>query len=443
MKFVSLLAEPFHSGYRELCDRLGLEFCEPDDWRQAREMLERGEARAGAICGLLYTLLRAQGIDLHPVAAPLLKHQRYWGPEYWADVVVSADSPISSFEELEGQRWLFNEPQSFSGYRSFLAALQQRQLGPNFVAAEIETGGHRQSLDQLLAGKGDFAVLDSTFLDGLPQAEQAQVRVVESLGPYPVPLMVAYPEVVSGLVEKLATPDVYPEPFGGFMAASDRRYNALRQAWNLSLDYLQSGEQYFLEQEEWPGRPFTSQQQRTQDQEILRRVGRELPRYLSAKGGEQLPNGTVFHRIYRADLEHHNYLIEPRGLSGRNLALVGFLSRMKPGGDLPALFEADARLIEQFHKYEGFLSYSPTEYKPGRWANLAVFRDVAARDRWAANSTHLKAIRELGADSYDNVRLHLGVWPSLEQEQQWFTTRYLHYTEDGLWRGVYCGRPGD
>ena len=53
LKFVSLMAEPLTSGYRELCHVLTqegfpLEFIEAD-WRDAHRMLAEGEAQVGAV----------------------------------------------------------------------------------------------------------------------------------------------------------------------------------------------------------------------------------------------------------------------------------------------------------------------------------------------------------------------------------------------------------
>jgi hypothetical protein len=52
-----------------------------------------------------------------PVAAPVLQGARYGGlPIYFSDVIVHADSGISSFSELRGRTWAYNEPLSQSGY---------------------------------------------------------------------------------------------------------------------------------------------------------------------------------------------------------------------------------------------------------------------------------------------------------------------------------------
>lgn len=448
LKFVSLLAEPMHSCYRELCRRLtesslAVEFCEPKDWAEAKQLLEYGEAQVGAVCGLLYTLLRTQGVNIAPIAAPTLQHPRYRQAQYWTDLVVGSNSPVQSLADLRNRTWLFNETQSYSGYRSVLSALQERQLGPDFLGELVETGSHQASFDRLLAGEGDFTALDSTFLDFLPDEQRAQVKVVESLGPAPMPLVVGHPGAAAQFWAACQKLQGLPAPFASLERVKDHDFEPMRAAWNNSLAFKHSLEQWFVTSPvACDGRPFTGPEQLAKDQGVLRDIGRELGTRLTAEATKILPNGPAFHLIKRGELSRHVYLIQPEGLLEGNLTIVGFLSKLKPEGDLAALFEADDRLIEQFHQHEGFLSYSPTEYEPGLWANLAVFRNMKARENWAANSTHLKAIRDLGADSYDNVRLHLGFWPSLQAPQEWLTTRYLNYGDSGdLWRGVRTQAP--
>ena len=423
MKFVSLLAEPLHSAYRQLCLDLSahgfpVEFAEFDSWNQAQKALKHGQAPVGAMCGLLYTVLRSQGVALYPLASPTLSSPRHQGqPHYWSDIVVRADSPLRELSQLTTASWLYNERASFSGYR--ILASQLSHSGP-----QQQTGSHRASLDLLLRGHGDFTTLDSTFVDFLPQETRAALKTIQSLGPYPAPLLVAHRSGLEFLQEcqKLSS---LPAPLVRLQPVRDSDYQPIQPVWNQSL---QAGEQLFLSHDQGP--EFTHETVARQDREILDRVA-------SLLRSQPTTTPQAIHTTQRNRLQSHHYLVRPQRLTGRPLTVVGFLSQLKPGADMSALFAADDSLVEQFHLYDGFLSYSPTEYAPGRWANLAIFEDLAARDTWSANSDHLRAIRELGPSSYKNIRLHLGTWPDFQQPIEWLATRYLNYDEgDHLWRGV-------
>jgi ABC transporter, phosphonate, periplasmic substrate-binding protein len=444
LKFVCLLAEPLHTAYRELCEALtengfGLEFQVCEDWQEAKTRLCYGEADLGAVCGLLYTLMRAQGVSILPLASPLLAHPRYnQTPHYWADVVVRKDTPLRSWQDLESKEWLYNEPGSYSGYHAFGAELKRRGLTNAFLGQQTPTGSHGESLKRLLAGEGDFTVLDSTFLDFLQNPQREKLTVLESLGPAPAPLVVGSPGKAQEFLTHCRKLSQLPKPFKNFVEVTDRDFESLRSDYNLSLSLDErSYGQYFVDGVEGVvGRPFTSLEQQQKDQDVLQSIAHELLTRFDKEPSNILKNGVKFHKIFHQKREHHHYLINHPELANGSLSIVGFLSQMKPDADIKALFEVDDELLDQLGLHEGFLTYSPTEYRTGLWANLAVFRNARARDTWAANSTHLKAIKELGPSSYDNVRLHLGTWSSVDQPLQWIATRYLNYTADGLWRGV-------
>jgi len=443
IRFVSLLAEPLNSGYADLCRRLKtsgfpIEFVPCKKWEDARLMLERGDVELGAVCGLLYTKLRTRGVDLRPLLAPVLSHSRYKSPVYWSDVVVRIDSTAQDLSDLTEQTWLYNEPESYSGYRSFLAALQEREL--RMPRALIQTGSHAESLTRLLNGEGDFTVLDSTFLDHQPLERREQVRVVESLGPAPSPLTVGRAGTEQ-LIEAVRALESLPQVFDRFEKVSDELYDPVRADSNLSLLKEDRGMTNWFILKEPPERPFTSVEQQRKDQAVLRDIGAEMLKIKQYPPTRELPHGARFHGLMHEGLEHHHYILKEAGLSEGPLSIVGFLSRMKPTVDVQRLFEIDSKMLEQLAEFEGFLTYSPTEYRSGLWANLAVFKSPEARDHWASNSTHLKAIKELGHSSYDNVRLHLGTWPSIDEPMEWVATKYLHYTDLGLWRGVRTMRP--
>jgi hypothetical protein len=312
-------------------------------------------------------------------------------------------------------------------------------MDQEFYGEARPTGSHSQSLKRLLEGEGDFTVLDSTVFDFLPQDVASELKIVESFGPFPSPLVVGRSPEFARACSRLTS---LPHPFYRLEEIPDTAYDSVRRAWNLSLSG-RSGpqEQVFVTGQGVPKLDFTSREQQLTDQKILTDVGKELLTRLNLPPTEKLAGGPELHRLRHGEREHHHYLISPGELAQGNLSIVGFMSRMKPTADIQVLFDVDAELLDQLSLCQGFLTYSPTEYTPKLWANLAVFRSSEARDYWAANSTHLKAIKDLGPTSYDNVRLHLGIWPSIDEPMEWVATRYLKYDEEGLWRGVRTTPP--
>jgi phosphonate transport system substrate-binding protein len=103
---------------------------------------------------------------------------------------VRRDSPWSSFAELEGTTWAYNEETSHSGYTVTRHRLAQMGRDRGFFGRVMATGSHEASLRLLLQGDVDASAVDSTVLDllHLEDASLAErLRIVESLGPSPSP----------------------------------------------------------------------------------------------------------------------------------------------------------------------------------------------------------------------------------------------------------------
>lgn len=150
----------------------------------------------GVMCAPPYLALRSSSVP-PPVAllgiAPVFDDPRADArPVYFADVVVHVDHPAGTIDQLTGVTFGYNDASSLSG----LLALQ-RHLGERFesvVARSVVTGSHDASLVGVAAGTIDMASIDSNTLrlrrsTGDPAARA--VRVIASLGPYPIQPVVA------------------------------------------------------------------------------------------------------------------------------------------------------------------------------------------------------------------------------------------------------------
>ena len=114
-------------------------------------------------------------------------------PQYFGDVVVPEDSPVTSFADLAGRSIGCNDEVSLSGHFSFRIAAFERGEDPDTYADLRFTGGHHTSLDRLVAGDLEAAVVDSVVRTNraLSDPAVAALRVVERLGPWPVQPLVA------------------------------------------------------------------------------------------------------------------------------------------------------------------------------------------------------------------------------------------------------------
>lgn len=114
-------------------------------------------------------------------------------PVYFGDLTTVAGSSARSLQDLAGARIGCNDPVSLSGYYALRHAIAQTGADPDTFAELVFTGGHHRSLDRLMAGDLDAAVVDSVVRRSGVRADPAvgSLPVIDRLGPWPVqPLVV-------------------------------------------------------------------------------------------------------------------------------------------------------------------------------------------------------------------------------------------------------------
>jgi phosphonate transport system substrate-binding protein len=173
-------------------------------WQAQQQLLEQGKAEVGFICGLPY-VRKVERFEL--LAAPVMRAPRYQGrPIYFSDVIVRCDSPFRSFTDLRGATWAYNEPGSFSGYVVALAHLAALDETSGYFGRTVESGAHLRSLGLIAEGAVDAAAIDSVVLElevrRRPELA-AQFRVVETIGPSPIPPVVVARGVAAGIKQRL------------------------------------------------------------------------------------------------------------------------------------------------------------------------------------------------------------------------------------------------
>lgn len=140
------------------------------------------------VCSIPFLLLEASGrIRMEVAAAPVLRGRRYGGrPVYFSDVIVRASSPATSFGDLRGGRWAYNEPYSHSGFMVVLHHLVATGAPDDFLGEWIEAGFHDESMRMVIDGRADWTAIDSQvlaiWLRAVPSLRR-RIRIVATLGP--------------------------------------------------------------------------------------------------------------------------------------------------------------------------------------------------------------------------------------------------------------------
>lgn len=170
------------------------------------ELWRRNDLGLAFICGFPFA---SGGFPVQPVAAPVPASALAAGrPFYASHLVVRAESAIATLGESFGKRvgWTVEHSQSgFNALRSHL--LPYRRAGGRLYADSIgPLVTPRRVIEAVLTGAIDIGPLDSYVHDLLLAHEPetaAQLRIVETTAPRPMPLLVASAEVEPAIVEKV------------------------------------------------------------------------------------------------------------------------------------------------------------------------------------------------------------------------------------------------
>lgn len=114
-------------------------------------------------------------------------------PVYFSDLVVPPGSSARTLDDLAGCRIGCNDPISLSGHHALRFEIERRGGDPHTFADLVFTGSHDASLDAVMAGELDAAVIDSVVRTRRTRSDQAvgSLHVIDRLGPWPVQPLIA------------------------------------------------------------------------------------------------------------------------------------------------------------------------------------------------------------------------------------------------------------
>ena len=215
-------------------------------WQERERRFDLGAIALVWICGLPYIQKAADpAAQIKLVAAPVMAGERYAGkPVYFSDIVVRRDSPFRQFDDLRGAAWSYNEPNSHSGCTTIRWYLAQRGEGGDFFGRVLESGSHENSINLILNGEIDGSAIDSTVLEleiARRPALAEEIRVLDTIGPSPIPPWVAGGGLPDDMLERLrrAFWHIHEDPDGKrilqsarmarFVPISDSDYDPIRK----------------------------------------------------------------------------------------------------------------------------------------------------------------------------------------------------------------------
>jgi len=192
-----------------------VELLQRPTYAEINELLRTGQADIGFICGGAYVEGEREGY-MELLAVPEIGGTA----TYRALIIVPADSPYQSFNDLRGRRLAFTDPLSNSGrlYVEYRLA-QMGETPESFFKEVIYTYSHDNSIRAVAQGIVDGATVDSLVFDALARSEPdlgQRLRVIERSQPFGIPPVVVHPDLDPALkaaVQK-AMLDMHTDPQG-------------------------------------------------------------------------------------------------------------------------------------------------------------------------------------------------------------------------------------
>jgi phosphonate transport system substrate-binding protein len=190
LRFGTYLAPNMLSVYQAIADEVGrrLEISTELVVETDYESCAQDKNDVCFVCSLPYVEFERQGVSpAVPIAAPVLEGERYRDkPIYFSDVIVHRDSLFSSFLDLRGRSWAYNEPHSQSGYGITRYHLVELGETHGFFGSVIAAGFHEESIRMVADREVDASAIDSQVLGVAlrddPLLAQS-LRIIDSLGP--------------------------------------------------------------------------------------------------------------------------------------------------------------------------------------------------------------------------------------------------------------------
>lgn len=199
-----------HQITRYIAERLSItaEFINDIPWQERERLLDEEWVHVCWICGLPYVWKADQPMArIELLAAPVMSGERYRNrPIYFSDVVVHRESDFETFADLRGASLVYNESRSHSGFNLVRYHLARQGETWRYFSQVRASGSHQRSLQMILNQEVDASSIDSTVLESECRRQPgllSSIRVIETLGPSPIPPWVMQKNLPSEMKKEL------------------------------------------------------------------------------------------------------------------------------------------------------------------------------------------------------------------------------------------------
>ncbi len=184
--------------YRQFLDYIGeklgrhVDFVDREDYAEINKMVKAGDVDVAFVCGGPYVDGHDQfGMQL--LVAPVA----YGRSVYYSYIIVPSDSPVESFNGLEGKSFAFTDPLSNTGTLVPMYMLAKMNETPDsFFEKYAYTNAHDKSIKAVAQKIVDGAAVDSLiweYANRVNPEYTSRTKIIEKSPPYGIPPVVVRP----------------------------------------------------------------------------------------------------------------------------------------------------------------------------------------------------------------------------------------------------------
>nr|WP_295975288.1 phosphate/phosphite/phosphonate ABC transporter substrate-binding protein [uncultured Bacillus sp.] len=163
--------------YKQFVEYIGyklqipVEFIQGENYAETNKLIEEGKIDVALVCSQAFVMGREKE-SMKGIVMPKVDGK----PLYRSYIIVRKDSGINKLEDLQGKRFAYTDPDSYSGRLTVISSLIDKGADPEqFFSKTFYTYSHDYSVLAVAQGVVDGATVDSIVYDQMMKSDEKEI----------------------------------------------------------------------------------------------------------------------------------------------------------------------------------------------------------------------------------------------------------------------------
>jgi phosphonate transport system substrate-binding protein len=163
--------------YKQFVEYIGyklqipVEFIQGENYAETNKLIEEGKIDVALVCSKAFVMGREKE-SMKGIVMPKVDGK----PLYRSYIIVRKDSGINKLEDLQGKRFAYTDPDSYSGRLTVISSLIDKRADPEqFFSKTFYTYSHDYSVLAVAQGVVDGATVDSIVYDQMVKSDEKEI----------------------------------------------------------------------------------------------------------------------------------------------------------------------------------------------------------------------------------------------------------------------------